>query len=297
MASTFPTKATPADDLSTKDRQIASNTSLFAQTHLHKIGQSRWNVESVISKAHTIPQQYLDNLSSEVLDNFQILLSRDVFSEADSQLLHAHVIERSAEMSDAFMQLLSLWRQDELKHYEALRRVYHSVANVSYRAMDAAFAARTHSIEPIRDLLRDEFSILVSLMFDEIGSVYSYRRDLKEYYCHFGSAIRKIGHHLIKDEGIHFSNAAEVLLSCHAHRLSEVPKLLSDICKLESSLSTYHRTFFLDHAQEKHRFPPCFNSVITQVVLARLGLASQPKQQTVRALWQWTPDGHRLVPA
>ena len=264
--------------------------------HLPKIGQNRWHLEDVIAKHHAVPQPYLENAPPEVLRNFCHLLSRDVFSEGDSQRLYDHVMARKSEMSNAFLRMLTLWLQDELKHYEGLRRVYHAIAHVSYESMDRTFTERTHDIEPIRALLKDEFSILVSLMFDEIGSVYSYRRDLREYYRHFDAAVRKMGHHLIKDEGMHFSNAAELLLSHHAHRLSEIPALLAQISRLEKSLTTYHKTFFLDHAQEKHRFPPHFNQIIIQVILGRLGLGAKPNQKMVRSLWQWVPKGYRLVP-
>ena len=266
------------------------------RTRPYRLGQNQWNLDSVISKEHVVPQRYIDDAPPNVYNNFCILLSRDVFSEGDSQLLFNYVLNRKEEMSDAFIDMLSLWLQDELKHYEGLRRVYHSVVGVSYESMDRTFAARVHDIEPIRSLLENEFSLLVSLMFDELGSVYSYRRDLKEYYRHFDSAVRKIGHHLVKDEGMHFSNAAEILLHQHSHRLSEVPALLAKISHLEKNLDTYHKTFFLDHAQEKHRFPPCFNQVIVQVILSRLGLARKPSQEVVRELWEWVPEGCELVP-
>jgi len=133
-------------------------------------------------------------------------------------------------------------------------------------------------------------------MFDELGSVYSYRRDLSEYYCHFGTPIKQIAHHLVKDEGSHFNNAAELVLLHYSQRLSEVPKLLQKIVTLEASLDKYHKAFFLDHAQEKHRFPPNFNQIIIQVILARLGIGRSPKQSVLRQLWQWTPPGQSYTP-
>ena len=162
--------------------------------------------------------------------------------------------------------------------------------------MDRQFSARVHEIQPIELLLADEFTLLVAMMFDEIGSVYSYRRDLQEYYRHFGAAIRQIGHHLIKDEGMHFNNAAELLLIYHHHRLGEVSSLLEQIATLEQSLDRYHQTFFLDHAQEKYRFPHHFNSVLIRLILARLGLGIQPKSAELQELWQWVPTGYQLVP-
>ncbi|MEL6814330.1 MAG: hypothetical protein AAFP03_05890 [Cyanobacteria bacterium J06598_3] len=261
-----------------------------------KINQNRWDLEAVITQDHVVEQRYFDEAPQDVVDNFRKLLSRDVFSEGDSQRFYAYVKTRQGEMSDAFLAMLEKWLADELKHYEGLRRVYHGIAGVSYDTMDQLFAERTHAIEPIGLLLEDEFSMLLALMFDELGSVYSYRRDLREYYRHFSPAVKKMGHHLVKDEGMHFSNAAELLLCHHTHRFAEIPMLLEKISQLEKSLTTYHKTFFLDHAQEKHRFPSEFNQVIIQVILARLGLGDRPHQSVIRALWQWVPEGCTLVP-
>jgi hypothetical protein len=133
-------------------------------------------------------------------------------------------------------------------------------------------------------------------MFNEIGSVYSYRRDLWEYYRHFGRKIAKIAHYLVQDEGTHFSNAAEILLSHHRDRLSEVNEFLLKIVDLENRLGRYYQSFLLDHAQEQQRFPTNFNQLIVQVVLARLGLAELPQPRELNQLWQWTPPEYSLTP-
>ncbi|WP_310426977.1 hypothetical protein [Chamaesiphon sp. VAR_48_metabat_135_sub] len=265
--------------------------------HTHpSVKQNIWDLEAVLPLDYVIQPQYIKLAPRDVYANFCNLLSRDVYSEGDSRSLYDYIMTRSNEMSPAFLAMLDLWLEDELKHYEALRRTYHCIAGVDFAAMNRQFAARVHEIEPIEMLLEDEFTLLVSLMFDEIGSVYSYRRDLWEYYRHFGPAIQKIGHHLVKDEGMHFNNAAELLLSHHQHRLSEVKGLLVRISALEQSLHKYHKTFFLDHAQEQYRFPPHFNSVLIRFILARLGLGIQPRQVELQELWQWVPIGYQLVP-
>jgi hypothetical protein len=269
-----------------------------------KINQNKWDLDAVLPINYVITAQQLQLVPAEIYTNFCNLLDRDVYSEGDSQSLYDHIMTRSAQMSPEFLAMLDLWLEDELKHYEALRRTYYCIAGVEFAEMNQQFAQRVHEIEPIAMVLADEFTLLVTLMFDEIGSVYSYRRDLWEYYRHFGTAIQKIGHHLVKDEGMHFSNAAELLLSKHQHRLDEVPSLLAQIANLEKSLQKYHKTFFLDHAQEQYRFPPHFNSAMIQLVLERLGLiplANSHSEQLsqkfkLQELWQWVPTGYHLVP-
>lgn len=261
-----------------------------------RVKQNIWDLETVLPIGYIIPPQYIELAPPEIHSNFCNLLSRDVYSEGDSQSLYDYIQSRSDEMSPEFLAMLDLWLEDERKHYEALRRTYHCIAGVDFADMNRQFAARVHEIEPIEMVLVDEFTLLVTLMFDEIGSVYSYRRDLWEYYRHFGTAIQKIGHHLVKDEGMHFNNAAELLLTKHHHRLGEVKGLLERISALEKSLQKYHKTFFLDHAQEQYRFPSHFNSVLIRFILARLDLGIQPGRSELQELWQWVPTGYQLVP-
>ncbi|MBW4458704.1 MAG: hypothetical protein KME47_00395 [Nodosilinea sp. WJT8-NPBG4] len=261
-----------------------------------KLGQTHWVLDQVLPLDYSIPEQYFTHAPKGGWQNFCNLLSRDVYSEGDSQALHDYVMSRQADMSADFLAMLRLWLADELKHYEALRRTYHSLSGVSFAAMDRCFSERVHDFEPLQITLQDEFTLLVTLMFDEIGSVYSYRRDLAEYYQHFGPNIQKIGHHLVKDEGMHFNNAAELLLARHQHRLGEVRTFLEKISQLEGSLKTYYKTFFLDHAQEQYRFPKHFNQVIIRVILARLGLGQRPTSKELKELWQWVPEGYKLVP-
>jgi hypothetical protein len=209
-----------------------------------RVKQNIWNLEEVLPLSYTLPPQYWEQAPPDVIDNFTNLLSRDVYSEGDSQSLYDYIVERQEEMSPAFLAMMELWLADELKHYEALRRTYHCISGMGFAAMDQQFSARVHEIEPIQMVLQDEFTLLVTLMFDEIGSVYSYRRDLQEYYRHFGTPIQKIGHHLIKDEGMHFNNAAELLLTQHRHRLGEVAELLKQISWLEKAYKSIIKLFF-----------------------------------------------------
>ena len=276
---------------------LTTHKSHFRQTAARsRVNQNHWNLDVVLPLGYRIAPEYFDRVADDIHQNFCRLLSRDVYSEGDSQSLYDHIIGRSNEMSPEFLAMLDLWLSDELKHYEALRRTNHCIAGISFEAMDQHFSDRVHEIEPIAVILVDEFTFLVTLMFDEIGSVYSYRRDLWEYYRHYGPAIQRIGHHLIQDEGMHFNNAAVLLLNQYRDRLDEVPKLLTQIESLETHLKKYHKTFFLDHAQEQYRFPPRFNAVLIRLILARLGLGERPARSELQELWQWVPDDCRLVP-
>jgi hypothetical protein len=261
-----------------------------------KLKQNQWQLDRVLPRDYRVSPQLWSQIPSEVSKNFFHLLGRDVFSEGDAQILYDRLIARQNEMSYDFWFMLQLWLEDENKHYQALRRVYHCVFGVSYGEMNRVYQQRTPNFDAIKMVLAEEFTILVTLMFDEIGSVYSYRRDLSEYYRHFGVKVAKIAHYLVQDEGTHFSNAAEILLRHHSHRLSEIKSFLLEVVDLENRLGKYYQSFLLDHAQEQQRFPPNFNQLIVQVVLARLGLAELPQQRQLNQLWQWTPSGFSITP-
>jgi hypothetical protein len=254
-----------------------------------KLRQNQWDINQVLPLDRALSANAIRQAPTGIVDHFCQLLARDVFSEADAGVLYDYLMQRRSMLSPGFMLLLDFWLADELKHYEALRRVYHQLSGMSFAQMDREFADRVHEFEPIAPVLVDEFTILVTMMFDEIGTVYSYRRDLMEYYQHFGPDFEKVGHYLIKDEGMHFNNAATLVLHYYTDRLDQVEPLLRQISTLEHNLGTYYKSFFLDHAQEQFRFPPQFNDVIIQVILARLGLAAYPDRQELQQLWQWQP--------
>jgi hypothetical protein len=259
-----------------------------------KLRQAFWQIEDCIPLNYQLETHLLTQIDPCLHHHFCLLLSRDVYSEGDSLPLFHYLLSRQEEFSSAFWQMIGQWFTDEQKHYQALQRVYRLISGVSLAEMNQAFSQRHHEIEPIQALLTDEFTILVAFLFDELGSTFSYRRDLWEYYRHYGPVIRQVGKHLVQDEGIHFHNAVQLLKSHHGDRLLEMPALLQQIAQLEKQLGRYCQTFFLDHAQEQNRFPEDFNTVIIAIILAQFGLAAYPAQS--QHLWQWQPPGWNFVP-
>lgn len=260
------------------------NKTLSNSLHL-KLKQNDWNLDKVLPIDFIPSPELWDVVPLDTLAEFRQLLSRDVYSEGDAQILYDYLLTRSAEFSDDFWQMLDLWLEDELKHYEALRRVYHTVCGVSYTEMNQVFAERTPVFEPIKLVLANEFTILVTICFDELGSIFSYRRDLRQFYGYFGQEIKSIGKHLVQDEGAHFNNAIQLLLSYHQDKLHLVAPFLRQVVELENSLGKYYQSFLLDHAQEQARFPKNFNDLVVEFILGRLGLANSPDGKELKQLW------------
>lgn len=251
------------------------------------LNQRNWQVDDVISESHRAPD-------TAVKEPFCRLLRRDVFSEGDSRPLYEYILSRRDEFSKPFLAMMKMWLSDEQKHYQAMRRVFHAVSGESYEAMDQVFSARSHEIEPIRPILVDEFTILVALAFDELGSSLSYRRDVDEYYRHYPGSILQVGKHLVADEGVHYGNCIALLRSIHSKRLHEAASVLKTVTALESSLGRYCQTFFLDHAQERNRFPTFFNGRVIETIL--FNLEQSNAMPSLPELWKWRPTGSELVP-
>ncbi|MEO1802125.1 MAG: hypothetical protein AAFR62_17190, partial [Cyanobacteria bacterium J06629_2] len=81
--------------------------------------QNQWSLDRVLPLEHQLDPQYLRNAPIGVVDNFRLLLSRDVYSEGDSQILYDYLMSRRTELNANFLLMLDLWLEDELKHYEA----------------------------------------------------------------------------------------------------------------------------------------------------------------------------------
>jgi rubrerythrin len=224
---------------------------------------SEWNVDEFIADEFKIPE-----VAPAIRAGFMDLLSRDVFSEGDSQPLYEHLLSRSSEFSLEFMSAIEFWLQDELRHYRALRKVYQMVSGMSSETIDRQNQSRVHELEPISFLIENEFTILVGLMFDEMGSVWSYHRDIAEFYRHYGNGFARVGHLVAQDEGRHFRNAATLLQHRHPDKLEQIEPLLQKIDRMEANLAYYPKTFFLDHAQERHRFPKDFNTQVIQRIIS-----------------------------
>ncbi|MBE9204481.1 ferritin-like domain-containing protein [Synechocystis salina LEGE 06099] len=249
-----------------------------------KLCLNHWDVDALIPTNYRLSTKVLDNVDTSLKNDFFVLLSRDVYSEGDASFLYNYLLSRRQDLSKDFLALLPLWLGDEQKHYQALSRVYGALSGLTTTTMDSNFHRRSPSLEPIAWVLQDEFTIVSTLVFDELGSMLSYRRDLREYYQPFGKTFARVAQHLVQDEGSHFRHFLNILKQNYPHRLKELPDFFHNLINLEKSLGRYYHTFLLDHAQEMHRFPSYFSAVVVQLILAELNLGDRPSSTVVKSL-------------
>jgi rubrerythrin len=238
-----------------------------------------WDLDAILPLDYELEK----SVDQTLINRFCELLSRDVYSEGDAQGFYNYLHHRdrqsnnldSWQLSDSLKQVLPRWLADECQHYRALRRVYQIVSGISETDINYHQHQRRPNLTAIAPVLVDEFTIVATFLFDEAGSMFSYRRDLREFYQPLGKPFARIAQRLVQDEGQHFRWFKQVLLNHYGDRLGELPATLKSIVQLEKSLGCYHGTFLLDHAQEMHRFPPDFSDRLVEWILAGFDECSQ----------------------
>ncbi|NJR41017.1 MAG: hypothetical protein HC781_21960, partial [Leptolyngbyaceae cyanobacterium CSU_1_4] len=111
---------------------------------------SDWTVDEFIPDEFKMP-----TVEATTQAGFVDLLSRDVFSEGDSLSLYEHLLSRSSEFSREFMTMIEFWLKDELRHYCALRKIYHLVSGLSIAEINDRNQSRVHELEPISFLIEN----------------------------------------------------------------------------------------------------------------------------------------------
>ena len=59
-----------------------------------RVGQNCWVLDDILTSDHSIPERYFVEAPHGVVENFRSLLSRDVYSEGDAQVLYNYVMSR-----------------------------------------------------------------------------------------------------------------------------------------------------------------------------------------------------------
>lgn len=140
------------------------------------------------------------------------------------------------------------WLRDEQNHYIGLRQIYHKIYGDNIKEIDAIIKSRKPDFTPISHLLKDEFSILIAIAFDEITSARAYAQDRETYEAIGGKAMLDWVKLAGRDEGVHAGNALSLIRYNHRSRLSEIPEHVRLICDYETKDNvTYHGTFLFDH--------------------------------------------------
>ncbi len=149
------------------------------------------------------------------------------------------------ELSSEFLAFERAWRQDEWIHYQGLSHLLSLVAETPVEEIHQRVEGRTPNFGPIRHFMKDEFSLLVLLAFDEAATVLSYGED-RPMYDALGLVCEQWLDVVIVDEANHLWNAMEVLRRNHRHRFAMVPGIVDSLVAWYLADHPYTGTFALD---------------------------------------------------
>lgn len=114
--------------------------------------------------------------------------------------------------------------------------------------IDQQMLLRKPAFEHLTSYLRDEFTILLSIAFDEITSTRAYKQDFELFDSLGPHCLSTWIRNAARDEATHYANAMTLLKRGHSERFAEAADFLGDIVNLETSETFgYHNTFIFEH--------------------------------------------------
>ncbi|WP_225187007.1 hypothetical protein [Bradyrhizobium sp. NBAIM01] len=170
----------------------------------------------------------------------------DLYTEYDARYLQQEVVSRNLIASDEVAAFFNAWAMDEERHTEGFIRIIELVAKGSEKDLRERLDARPHDFGPIVEYLKDEFSLLVMIAFDEMCTCRAYAAE-KPFYDTLGN---NTFHHwlreVIADEAVHSMNAVNVIRARYRDRIGQVGTILDNLIRATDNLR-YSGTFVLDY--------------------------------------------------
>ncbi len=173
----------------------------------------------------------------------------DMSSEYDSKYFLRYLLDRKdLALSDDFIEFVCLWHLDEQNHYRGLRRINSVLFDMEESDIDRKIGSREPSFDLINGFLIDEFTILLSIAFDEVTSTRAYKQDFS-FFDTLGPQCLSIWiRNAARDEAAHYGNAMKLLRAHHSDRFVEAAGILDEIIKFETADGFgYNNTFIFDH--------------------------------------------------
>ncbi|SFQ08708.1 hypothetical protein SAMN05216330_11544 [Bradyrhizobium sp. Ghvi] len=187
----------------------------------------------------------------------------DLYTEYDARYLKQELVARNLIASDEAAAFFNAWAIDEERHTDGFIRIIELVADGSEKDLRARLEARTHDFGPIVEHLKDEFSLMVIIAFDEMCTCRAYAAE-KPFYDALGN---NTFHHwlrqVIADEAVHSMNAVNVIRARYRDRIDQAATILDNLIRAADNLR-YSGTFVLDY----------FGAVYSKELLADSRLAT-----------------------
>ncbi|WP_375779008.1 hypothetical protein ACE103_08155 [Bradyrhizobium sp. ma5] len=171
----------------------------------------------------------------------------DLYTEYDARHLRRELSARKLIATDEAGAFFNACEADEERHTDGFIRIIELVANGSEKTIREKLDARSHDFGPIGEHLKDEFSLMVMIAFDEICTCRAYAAE-KPFYDGLGNDTF---HHwlseVIADEAVHSMNAVNVIRARYSDRVGEVDAILDNLIRRVTDDLSYSGTFVLDY--------------------------------------------------
>ncbi|AMA61550.1 hypothetical protein BCCGELA001_29005 [Bradyrhizobium sp. CCGE-LA001] len=160
--------------------------------------------------------------------------------------MRQEVINRNLIASSEAEAFFSAWAGDEERHTESFIQIMELVAGESETDLRDRLADRLHDFSAIDEYLKDEFSLLVMIAFDEMCTCRAYAAD-REFYAGLGSNFLRWLREVVADEAVHSINAANIIRTRYRERIPEVGAILDAVISSVGDDLEYNGTFVMDY--------------------------------------------------
>ncbi|MGY4327330.1 hypothetical protein ACVWWG_001747 [Bradyrhizobium sp. LB7.2] len=116
------------------------------------------------------------------------------------------------------------------------------VAGESEKDLRDRLQTRSYSVSAINEYLKDEFSLIVMIAFDEMCRAYAADR---AFYSGLGSRFLSCLREVVADEAVHSMNAVNVLRARYCERIPEIGEILDSLIRSVGDDPDYTGTFVL----------------------------------------------------
>jgi hypothetical protein len=189
--------------------------------------------------------------TQDVRDSVKHDLWGDMCAEYDARNLFSWINDSGLVLSEETTETLSYWYKDEVNHYQGLRLICSCMYNHEEHEIDRMMAERKPDFSNIVHLISDEFSLLITLAYDELVSALGYKMFVPDFEKFGPKSTVDWVLKASRDEGLHYYNFTKIALVNYSERKKEVSGILDSILEYESSTElSYRNTFLLDHTPE-----------------------------------------------
>lgn len=179
-------------------------------------------------------------------------LWKDLYTEYDARHLEVELDRRRIVVSPEGRAFMDAWSADERRHTRGFVRLMELLVGADGQELCNSLDARAHDFGRIEDFLKDEFTALLMIAFDEMVTCHAYAQDRDFYRAAGGAPFTRWLSELMADEAAHCRNAVEVIRALHSDRIDEVQPILQNLLHGVGEASDYGGTFVFDHFGEHY---------------------------------------------